>query len=174
MFSRAVKVKCGDGIERSVILPLACHAGDWPEHCFIAGLMTSTQCSTPCNQCEVPNDCLFEDGEWQLRSKERTQWFREEVALLRRSKKRGEATALLTAQSMRDQGRVFSADHPFFDEHLCCPPDLMHQSDQGFFKAILIWFVALIGEVYRGAVANKVCQAFDRCGCVCMWSGMPR
>lgn len=106
---------------------------------------------------------LFEDGEWQLRSKPRTQWFREEVAILRRNKKRGEATALIRAQSMRDQGSVFSAKHPFFDEHQGCPPDMMHQSDQGVFKTILVWFLCLIGVAYRGAVANRVCREFDKC-----------
>jgi hypothetical protein len=47
-------VVCGDGVTRSVVMPLAMHCGDWPEQCVIAGLMQGTNAQRPCNQCEVP------------------------------------------------------------------------------------------------------------------------
>jgi hypothetical protein len=41
----------------------------------------------------------------------------------------------------------FWTNHPFFDPTICCPPDRMHQADQGVFKSILAWTVSLLEDM---------------------------
>lgn len=52
--TKPITVKCGDGVVRKLIFPVALHVGDWPEQCDICGLMSSTGAKLPCNYCEVP------------------------------------------------------------------------------------------------------------------------
>lgn len=44
----------------------------------------------------------------------------------------------------------FWTKHPFFDPTICCPPDRMHQADQGVFKSILSWSVSLLEDMAFG------------------------
>ena len=40
--------------------------------------------------------------------------------------------------------QCFWTNHPFFNPCTCCPPDRMHQADQGVFKSALAWTVQLL------------------------------
>jgi hypothetical protein len=62
--------------------------------------------------------------------------------------------------------QVFWENHSFFDPTTCCPPDRMHQADQGVFKSILAWTVCLLEDMAYakggGMLQNKKVEELNR------------
>lgn len=188
-FGRPIAVQCADGVTRRIVMPVALHVGDWPEQCNNAGLMSATNCQTPCNICETPGVCqymltcvdiiqvmltcvdivfqteLFSGDaveRFPLRGKQRTAYFRNKITTLRASGRHVAAKRILKELSMVENCMLWADGHKYFCAHQCCPPDPLHQADAGIIKCHLQWFILLVQHKFPGRSGNKKIQEFDR------------